>query len=214
MNWYIKCLKQYADFSGRARRKEFWMFVLFNTIISIMLIIVDASIGTFDNELGVGVLSSIYSLAVLIPSLAVCVRRLHDIGKSGLSYFIFLVPLVGPFILLIWFCKEGEQSSNEYGENPKSVQESSMNPDVEDVENDSNISSKLLLIWIIATAIISLLSYVNYYIYYIGYYFVIRYISCLIDILPALAIKNRKYRTIGIIIMSCLIIWRFVGRDF
>lgn len=214
MNWYIKCLKQYIDFSGRARRKEFWMFVLFNAIISVVLTIIDAAIGLSDNKLGVGVLSSIYSLAVLIPSLAVSVRRLHDIGKSGWSFLISIIPLVGPIVMLIWFCKAGEQSSNEYGDNPKIVQESSMNPDVEDVENESNKSSKLLLIWIIANTIFGIISYAYVHLVHNWYdkseYFTILIISNLLNILPALAIKNRKYRTIGIIIMSCLIIWRHI----
>ena len=123
MKWYIKCLKQYADFSGRARRKEFWMFVLFNMIFSIALCVLDVifgtSAGSSDAPFAMGLFQGIYSLGVLIPGLAVCVRRLHDIGKSGWYYFIVLIPIIGSIILLVWFCKEGERNSNEWGEDPK-----------------------------------------------------------------------------------------------
>lgn len=120
MNWYLKCFKQYADFSGRARRKEYWHFVLFNVIISFVLGFIDGFTGMIiSEEYSLGVLSGIYSLAVLIPGIAVGVRRLHDIGKSGWNYFLALIPLVGTLILLIWFLREGERCSNNWGEDPK-----------------------------------------------------------------------------------------------
>lgn len=119
MNWYLKCLKQYADFSGRARRTEYWMFFLFNIIISIVLGFIDSSMGTTSSFANIGILGLIYSLAVLIPGLAVCVRRLHDIGKSGWYYFIGLIPIIGVIILLVWFCTEGEPQSNAWGPDPK-----------------------------------------------------------------------------------------------
>lgn len=119
MNWYLKCLQQYADFEGRARRKEYWMFVLFNFIIGFVLGIIDGLFGWLSPEIGLGVLGGIYSLAVIIPSLAVGVRRLHDIGKSGWAYFIILIPIVGAIILLVWFCREGVSGNNEWGEDPK-----------------------------------------------------------------------------------------------
>lgn len=119
MNWYVKCLKQYADFSGRARRKEYWMFVLFNVLISIALSIVDGVLGFSAEASSIGILGGIYSLAVLIPGIAVCVRRLHDVGKSGWYYLLFLIPIIGAIILLVWFCTEGERSTNAWGEDPK-----------------------------------------------------------------------------------------------
>ena len=85
MNWYLSCLKDhYADFNGRATRTEFWMFILFNCIASIII----TAIGYL---LHISVLSSIYSLAVLVPSLAVGVRRLHDTGRSGWWWLIAFV---------------------------------------------------------------------------------------------------------------------------
>lgn len=119
MNWYVKCLKQYADFSGRARRKEYWMFVLFNVLIMIVLMVIDAALGLSAGDSALGVMSGIYSLAVLIPSIAVCVRRLHDVGKSGWYYLLGFIPIVGPIILLVWYCTEGERSTNAWGEDPK-----------------------------------------------------------------------------------------------
>lgn len=86
MNWYIKCLKQYADFSGRARRKEYWLFVLFNYIIFNVAGLIDVISG-FTDGFEIGPLGALYLLGMLIPSLAVIVRRLHDIGKSGWLFF-------------------------------------------------------------------------------------------------------------------------------
>lgn len=119
MNWYLKCWKQYADFKGRARRKEYWMFFLFNIIIVFLLDMIDASMGMLDEESGFGLLSGIYMLAVIVPNIAVSVRRLHDIGKSGWNYFIGMIPLVGPIVMIIWFATAGDVGSNDWGEDPK-----------------------------------------------------------------------------------------------
>jgi len=123
MNWYLKVLKQYADFSGRARRKEYWMFALFNLIFFIVAAILDNVLGITFNIMGqsafYGWLYLLYALVVFIPGLAVAVRRLHDIGKSGWNYFIGLIPLVGVIILLVWFCKDSQTGENKWGINPK-----------------------------------------------------------------------------------------------
>ena len=103
MNWYLSCLKDhYADFNGRATRTEFWMFILFNCIASIII----TAIGYL---LHISVLSSIYSLAVLVPSLAVGVRRLHDTGRSGWWWFIAFVPVVGCIWLIVLWCLESKK---------------------------------------------------------------------------------------------------------
>jgi len=130
MKWYFKVLKQYADFSGRARRKEYWMFFLFNMIFATVAMSLDRMLGidfTFETafsftgqaSLGYGWIYLIYSLAIILPSLAVGVRRLHDIGKSGWNYLLMFIPLVGSIILLVWACTEGQSRENKWGVNPK-----------------------------------------------------------------------------------------------
>jgi uncharacterized membrane protein YhaH (DUF805 family) len=113
MKWYLKCLKQYADFSGRARRKEYWMFYLFTIIFFIVAIVFDGLLGS------PGVISCLYFLALLIPSFAVTVRRLHDINKSGWWILIDLIPYIGAFWLLILLVTDSDPYNNRYGEDPK-----------------------------------------------------------------------------------------------
>lgn len=119
MEWYLLPWKRFAEFSGRSRRKEYWTFTLFNIVIAIVLCILSLVL----RESGVGVifsiLSFIYSLAALIPGLAVSVRRLHDTGKSGWFLLLGLIPFVGPVILLVFFCMDSEPGQNAYGPNPK-----------------------------------------------------------------------------------------------
>lgn len=105
----------YAAFSGRARRSEYWYFVLFNFLVSFALGFIGGLLG--DNVSTV--LSSIWSLVVLIPSLAVAWRRLHDIGKSGAYFLLILIPLIGAILLIVWFCQPGQPGDNQYGPDPK-----------------------------------------------------------------------------------------------
>ena len=119
MNWYLVVLKKYATFSGRAARSEYWYFTLFNALISIGLIILDRVIGTYNAETAMGTLSSLYSLAVLIPSLAVSVRRLHDTGRSGWWFLLAFIPLIGALVLIYFMVQDSQAGSNQYGENPK-----------------------------------------------------------------------------------------------
>ena len=119
MSWYLEALKKYAVFSGRSRRMEYWYFVLFNIIVSIVLGTIDALLGTLGSGMGVGLLSGIYGLAILIPSLAVTVRRLHDIDRSGWWIFINLIPLIGAIVLLVFALSDGTPGNNQYGPNPK-----------------------------------------------------------------------------------------------
>ncbi|NBR13264.1 MAG: DUF805 domain-containing protein [Flavobacteriales bacterium] len=158
MKWYLQVLKSYADFSGRSRRKEYWMFFLFNLLISIILSIIDIVLGldnisflggtVFRNN---GIIGSIYSLLVFIPSLAVGVRRLHDTNRSGwfllLPFSPFLLFLISPFlgkigfallfmgyltiivfaiVLLVLLLTKSDEGSNDYGPNPKDEERSRM----------------------------------------------------------------------------------------
>ena len=115
MKYWIECWKKYATFSGRARRKEYWMFILFNMLIAFGVNVVDAVLGME------GLLAAGYSLAAILPSWAVFTRRMHDIGKSGWWWLIGLIPLVGAIVLLVFVCKDSEPGDNAYGPNPKGV---------------------------------------------------------------------------------------------
>ncbi|MDR0217719.1 MAG: DUF805 domain-containing protein [Enterobacteriaceae bacterium] len=116
MNWYLQVLKNYANFSGRARRKEYWMFYLFNIIVTIAIAVLGSII---DQSIGI-VLACLYLLFAFIPGLAVTVRRLHDIDRSGWWFLLAFVP-VGGFVLFIFSVLDGTEGSNSYGENPKSM---------------------------------------------------------------------------------------------
>ena len=109
-------LSNYANFSGRARRSEYWYFVLLSFIVSVVLGILTQFLGIIGT-----LLSGVWSLAILVPSLALGWRRLHDIGKSGAWYFIILVPLVGEILFIIWMCKDSQPGENQYGPNPKGM---------------------------------------------------------------------------------------------
>jgi uncharacterized membrane protein YhaH (DUF805 family) len=121
MSWYVEVLKKYAVFEGRARRKEYWMFFLINLVITIVLIFIDSLMGTISPQAGLGLLSGLYSLAVLIPSIAVTVRRLHDTGRSGWWILIALVPFIGGIVLLVFMVLDSQPGENQYGPNPKAT---------------------------------------------------------------------------------------------
>ena len=120
MNWYFEVLKKYAVFSGRARRKEYWMFVLFNIIIAFVLGFIDGAAGLVG-ESGLGPLGGLYCVAVLIPGIAVSVRRLHDTNRSGWWLLIAFVPLIGAIVLLVFMVQDSQQGDNQYGPNPKAA---------------------------------------------------------------------------------------------
>jgi uncharacterized membrane protein YhaH (DUF805 family) len=120
MQWYFKVLHEYANFAGRARRTEFWMFVLVSFGISVVLAIIDSVVG-LQLGVGVGVLRGLYWLAVLIPSIAVGARRLHDTGRSAWWLLLSLIPLVGTIVLIVFWASEGTPTVNVYGPNPKQM---------------------------------------------------------------------------------------------
>ena len=121
MDWYLMALKKYAEFQGRAQRKEYWMFTLFNFLAMVLLGAVGALLGG-GGEGGLGdVLQGLYGLGVLVPGIAVTVRRLHDIGKSGWWGLVALIPLIGSLILIYFAVKDSQPETNEYGPNPKAA---------------------------------------------------------------------------------------------
>lgn len=128
MNWYLHVLKNYATFSGRARRKEYWMFFLISALISIVLTLLDILLGTYSMEYEAGLFSGLYSLLILIPSIAVVVRRLHDTDRSGWWILISLIPLIGVIVLFVFICLDSQPGTNRFGANPKEAASQTLPP--------------------------------------------------------------------------------------
>ena len=105
-------LTKYVEFSGRARRSEYWWFTLFSVAVSIVFSIIDAAIGS-------SILGLLVSLALLLPSIAVTVRRLHDTGRSGWWIWLALIPLIGAIVVIVFLCQDSEPGQNKYGVSPK-----------------------------------------------------------------------------------------------
>jgi len=121
MNWWLTAMKKYVDFNGRARRTEYWMFQLFNIIFMIVAIILDSMIGSANEDSGYQLFYLLFNLAIILPSWAILVRRLHDIGKSGWWVFIALIPLLGGVWLFFMTVTDSQPGDNEYGANPKLI---------------------------------------------------------------------------------------------
>lgn len=128
MNYFISCLKNYANFNGRARRSEYWWFVLINLVIALIFAGLDNVLGTTikmnlpqqgETPLPYGYLFFAYSFATMIPGIAVAVRRFHDINKSGWWYFVAFIPCVGIFPFLYFMAKAGDVGENQFGPDPK-----------------------------------------------------------------------------------------------
>lgn len=117
MHWYLQALKKYATFNGRASRAEYWSFVLFNILFGIGLAVLDVLLGTVTDN-GTGVLGTLYTLAVLLPGIAVAIRRLHDTDRSGWFSLLAFVPLAS-IVLLAFFLEDGTPGPNRYGSDPK-----------------------------------------------------------------------------------------------
>ncbi len=118
MHWYLDVLRKYVVFSGRARRKEYWVFVLISSIVVVFLSVIDEMMGWTLGE-DEGFLSTLYGVAVIIPSIAVTLRRLHDTDRSGWWVLIGLIPLIGVIILLVYMILKGNEGDNRFGPDPK-----------------------------------------------------------------------------------------------
>lgn len=135
MEWYLKAMNQYADFEGRARRKEYWMYILIYIVIIVSVNFLGIMISGF-NSLSYNLLYFGVALIHLIPNLSVGVRRLHDVGKSGWWYLIVIIPLIGAIVLLVWFCTEGEAGPNKWGPNPKDENSGTVMNDMDNILDD------------------------------------------------------------------------------
>ncbi len=127
MNWYLKVIRDnYANFEGRARRKEYWMYTLVNSLLSLGLyaLAIIGAISEIEVLMIIGFILLIgYTLATFVPSLALIVRRMHDIGKSGWMLFVSFIPFIGSIWMLVLLVTEGDHGENVYGEDPKSTEE-------------------------------------------------------------------------------------------
>lgn len=118
LNYMLMPFRKYAQFQGRSRRAEYWWFTLFVVIVSVVLTLIDSAL--FGGEMGgLGILSGIFSLATIVPSLAVGVRRLHDTDRSGWWILIGLIPLIGAIVLLVFYVQDGTPGTNKFGPSPK-----------------------------------------------------------------------------------------------
>lgn len=133
MEWYFKVLNNYFGFTGRARRKEFWMFFLFHVLFGLFAISVDLYMGNDILEANLYSLYYIYFFATLIPSISVGIRRLHDAGRNSAWILLSIIPILGPLILLILYTEPGQPFDNKFGPNPKT----SGIPKSEDTEHEN-----------------------------------------------------------------------------
>ena len=122
MNWFLMALKNYVGFSGRSRRSEYWYFTLFYLVIAIVLSVLDGIVfgGSVDGK-GTPVLSGLFMLAMLLPSIAVGMRRLHDTDRSGWWLLIGMIPILGAIVLIVFFVQDSKPGDNRFGPNPKGV---------------------------------------------------------------------------------------------
>lgn len=150
MNWYFKVLRNYAGFSGRARRTEYWMFVLFNLLFAIAAVVLDNLLGVALQGIGYGPLYLLYALVVFIPGLAVSVRRLHDTGKSGWMLLLTFIPIIGGIWLLILMATDSDPGENQYGANPKQVE----GAEVVSEESTSDSIILVVLVWMFISGLL------------------------------------------------------------
>ena len=122
MQWLKEVIAKYATFRGRARRREYWRYILYYVIAFVTLVLVDMLTGTFNMESQLGFLSGLFLLFMLIPSVAVAVRRLHDTERGGWWLLLAFLPLIGQLVLLFFFIQEGDEGDNAYGPDPKFAQ--------------------------------------------------------------------------------------------
>jgi uncharacterized membrane protein YhaH (DUF805 family) len=120
MNWYIKAFKKYATFQGRAQRAEYWYFILFYTLGIFLFALIDGIFGSFSDSASIGIFSGLFMIINIIPTIAVSVRRLHDINRSGWWYLITFIPVIGP-IIFFFFAIIDSKEDNQYGKNPKAT---------------------------------------------------------------------------------------------
>lgn len=214
MKRYVEAFTKYAEFSGRSRREEYWMFVLFNFLFSIVAFALDHIVGIAIPDIGYGPVYILYGLITIIPGLALAVRRLHDVGKSGWMLLIAFIPIIGSIWLLVLFATEGELRDNQYGPNPKGT-----NSEIRDTTNElSKVSDNLILIvviWLVFSRLFYfIIPIISYDYYTTDIYRVISIIFSIvwgaIPILLALSIKDKQKQVILFVLAGLYVIMTLV----
>lgn len=152
MDWYFNVLKRYAIFRGREARKEYWMFVLFNGILAMVALILDNVLGLTVGNVKFGVFYLVFTLTLLVPTLAATSRRLHDVGKSAWWMLLFFVPVVGAIWLIVLMVGEGFKGTNKYGDSPlfKDFEDDEIDESEGIIfDNESGIEDTIILIVVV-----------------------------------------------------------------
>ena len=204
MRYYIQALSNYANFNGRASRSEYWFFALYYTIFSFLALRLDKIFElNFDDEIAYGPLTAIYTIAMIIPSLAISVRRLHDAGKSGWMFLISFVPIIGSIWLLVLLLSNSDKEQNQYGDLPKSIAAANgVSISTQSLQNFVFIYFIYLFFWQSIEWLVDL-SIFDYDVYdYIGiinvYFFI--FIGSLLE-----SIINKTQRVIAYLIVLCIL---------
>ncbi len=209
MNWYFKVLKQYVDFEGRARRKEYWMFTLFNILFGVIAIVLDNVLNLRAIGLPYGLFYFIYALGVFLPSLAVAIRRLHDVGKSGWMILIAIIPIIGSIWLLVLMVTDSVSGENRYGPNPK-------NSDVNKVTNKEEVKRDTIILLVIIWMIVGRLFFAlqdhflylyNSTIWYSIFLFLRGFVLSIVPLGLAFALNNKSQRIIFFILGGLYLIY-------
>lgn len=196
MHWFIYSLKKYADFSGRARRTEYWMYSLFNLIFLSIAIMLDHLMGWAAPNIGFGPLYGIYTLSITVPSIAVSVRRLHDSGKSGWMVLVGAIPLIGPFWFLYLMLRDSDIGENDFGPDPKSITTGDLVS-----QKYTDVALIFTILWMILINLFyRFLPELSPEYYNQAWYFklniIINFIWSLLPILIAIAIRNKTMQII------------------
>lgn len=115
MNYFLDALKNYATFSGRATRQQYWMYILFYIVFYFVAVMLDITLGQFDKEKMSGFISTVYTFGLLLPTIAILARRLHDIGRSSWWILLIVIPVIGSLVILIFTLMDSQKDENKYG---------------------------------------------------------------------------------------------------
>lgn len=213
---YINAWKKCVLFQGRSSRREYWSFYLINAIISSIALVIDnvfdLNIKPFYSRKSViGLVFIVYALVSLLPSIAVFVRRLHDIGKPFGWIFLSFLPIVGSIILLVWLCRKGDKGENKYGEEVE---------ECEVLEKYSDVYIVIVILWLVLESVLSkvlnllmLKDNVTHYVQsdlYYAYSTFSAIVVALIPILFALTIKNHRKKVVLLVIATIFAVIHYI----